>query len=62
MIKTKVAILEGRFSFSQSKQSVIFSRSPDWLKKSRPSKKPLLFWSCKQVICNHPRLWVPAVS
>jgi len=23
-------------------------KSPDWLEKSRPSKKPLLFWSCKQ--------------
>jgi len=22
----------------------------DWLNKSRPSKKPLLFWTCKQAI------------
>jgi len=45
MITTKVAFLEGRFLSSQSKQSEKFSKSPDWLEKSRPSKKPLLFWS-----------------
>jgi len=36
------------FFFSQSEQSKKFSKSPDWLKKIRLSKKPLLFWSCKQ--------------
>jgi len=23
-------------------------KSPNWLEKHGPSKKPLLFWSCKQ--------------
>jgi len=36
MIKTKVAFLEGRLLFSQSEK---FSKSPEWLGKSRPSKK-----------------------
>jgi len=39
MIKTKVAFLEGRLLSSQSEQSEKFSKSPDWLDKSRPSKK-----------------------
>jgi len=39
MIKTKVAFLEGRVLFSQSEQSEMFSKSPDWLEKSQPSKK-----------------------
>jgi len=39
MIKTKVAFLEGWLFFSQSEQFEMFSKSPDWLKKSRPSKK-----------------------
>jgi len=39
MIKTKVAFLEGRLLSSQSEQSEKFSKSPDWLKKSRPFKK-----------------------
>jgi len=43
MIKTKVAFLEGRLLSSQSEQSDKFSKSPDWLEKNRPSKKPLLF-------------------
>jgi len=51
MIKIRVAILEGRFLSWQSGQSEKFSKSPDWLEKSRPSKKALLFWSCKQAIC-----------
>jgi len=34
MIKTKVAFLEGQLLFSQSKQSEMFSNSPDWLEKS----------------------------
>jgi len=42
MIKTKVAFLEGLFEN--------FLDCSDWLDKSRPSKKPLLFWSCKQAI------------
>jgi len=43
MIKTQVAFLDGRLLSSQSKQSEKFSKSSDWLDKSRPSKKPLLF-------------------
>jgi len=43
MIKTKVAFLEGRLLPSQSKQSEKFSKRSDWLEKSRPSIKPLLF-------------------
>jgi len=43
-----MAFLEGRFLSSQSEQSEKFSKSIDWLEKSRPSKKPLLFWLCKQ--------------
>jgi len=39
MIKEKVAFLEGRLLLSQSEQSKKFSKSPDWLKKKRPSKK-----------------------
>jgi len=48
MIKTKVAFLEGRLLSSQSRQYEKFSKSPDWLEKSRSSKKPILFWLCKQ--------------
>jgi len=43
MIKTKVAFLEGRLLSSQSEQSDKFSKSPDWLEKAVPPKKPLLF-------------------
>jgi len=39
MIKTKVAFLDGRILSSQSEQSKKFSKNPDWLEKSRPSKK-----------------------
>jgi len=39
MIKTKVAFLEGRRLPSQSEQSEKFPKIPDWLEKSRPSKK-----------------------
>jgi len=39
MIKTKVAFLEGRLLFSQTEKSEMFTKSPDWLEKSRPSKK-----------------------
>jgi len=39
MIKTKAAFLEGRLLSSQLKQSEKFSKSPDWLEKSRPTKK-----------------------
>jgi len=38
MIKIKVAFLEGRLLFSQSEQSEKFSKIPDWLEKSQPSK------------------------
>jgi len=43
MIKTKVAFLEGRLLSSQSEQFEKFSKSYDWLEKSRPSKKAALF-------------------
>jgi len=39
MIKTKVAFLESQLLSSQPEQSEKFSKSPDWLEKSRPSKK-----------------------
>jgi len=39
MIKAKVAFLEGRLLSSQLEQSDKFSKSPDWLEKSRPCKK-----------------------
>jgi len=39
MIKTKVAILEGRLLTSQSEQFKKCSKSSDWLRKNRPSKK-----------------------
>jgi len=39
MTKAKVAFLKGRLLFSQSEQSKKFSKSPDWLEKSQPSKK-----------------------
>jgi len=48
MIKTKVAFLEGRLFSSQSGLFENFLHLSDWLDKSRPSKKPLSFWSCKQ--------------
>jgi len=50
MIRTKADFLEGRLLSSQSEQSKKFLKSSDSLEKSRPSKKPPLFWSCKQVI------------
>jgi len=48
MIKTKVAFLEGRLFFNQSGLFENSSDCSDWLDKSRPSKKPFLFLSCKQ--------------
>jgi len=39
MIKTKAAFWKGRLLTSQSQQFKIYSKSFDWLKKSRPSKK-----------------------
>jgi len=39
MIKIKVASLEGWFLSSQSEQPERFSKSHDWLEKSRPFKK-----------------------
>jgi len=43
MIKTKVAFLEGRLLFSQSEQFEKFSKSSDWLEKSRHSKRATFF-------------------
>jgi len=42
MIKTKVAFLKGWLLSSQSEQSKKFSKSPDWLENSQPSKKATL--------------------
>jgi len=42
MIKTKMAFLDDRLLSCQSDQSEKFSKSPDWLEKSRPSKKATL--------------------
>jgi len=39
MIKTKVTFLEGRLLSSQSEQFEKFSKSHDWLEKSRRSKQ-----------------------
>jgi len=39
MIKTKVAFLKGRLLSSQSEQFEKFLKRPDWLEKSRASKK-----------------------
>jgi len=39
MIKTKVAFLKGRLLSTQSEQCEKFSKSLEWLEKSRPSKK-----------------------
>jgi len=39
MIKTKVAFMERWLLSSQSEQSEKFSKSPDWLENSQPSKK-----------------------
>jgi len=52
MIKTKVTFLEGRLLSSQSEQSERFSKSSDWLEKSRPFKKATFVWSCKQANCE----------
>jgi len=50
MIKIKVAFSEDRLFFNQSEIFEYFLNCSDCLDKSRPSKKPLLFWSCKQAI------------
>jgi len=38
-MKAKVAVLEGRLLTSQSENSKKYTKSTDWLEKSRPSKK-----------------------
>jgi len=43
MIKTKVALLEGRLLFSQSELFENVSNCFEWLDKSRPSKKAFCF-------------------
>jgi len=43
MIKTKVALLEGRLLSSQSEQFEKISKSSDLLEKIRPSKKATCF-------------------
>jgi len=42
MIKTQVAFLKGRLLTSLSEQFKKYSKSSDWLEKSRPSKKATL--------------------
>jgi len=37
--QNKSGFFEGQLLSSQSEQSEKFSKSPDWLKKGRPSKK-----------------------
>jgi len=41
MIKTKVAFLEGQLFSSQSEQFKKYSKSSDWLEKSRPSNEAI---------------------
>jgi len=48
--QNKSGFLEGRPFFSQSELFENFFDCTGWLSKSRSSKKPLLFWSCKQAI------------
>jgi len=42
MIKTKLAFLEDRLLTSQSEQFKKYSKSSDWLEKSRPSRKAIV--------------------
>jgi len=41
--QNKSGFFGGPAFISQSEESEKFSKSPDWLEESRPSKKPLLF-------------------
>jgi len=50
--KQKRLFWRASFFSSQSKLLENFSNCSDWLDKSRPSKKPLLLWSCKQAVCK----------
>jgi len=43
MIKTKVAFVEGWLLSNHSEQFKKYSKSSDWLEKTGPLKKPLLF-------------------
>jgi len=52
MIKTKVAILEGRLLSSQSEQSKKFSKSPDWLEKTGPPKRHFCFDHVNRLIVS----------
>jgi len=56
MIKTKVVFWRVGF-FSQSGLFENFSDCCDWMGKSRPFKKLLLFWSCKLAIWSPPKLY-----
>jgi len=61
MIKAKVAVLKSWLFPSQSGLYENFSNCSDWLVKSQPSIKPLLFCSCKQAkyeLCRCKR-WPP---
>jgi len=53
VIKTKVAFMEDRLLSSKSKQSEKFSKSPDWLEKSRTSKNATFVLISKQAICGY---------
>jgi len=52
MIKTKVAVLEGRPFSSQLELFDNFSDCSDWPDKSRPSKKTTFVLIMKQAICD----------
>jgi len=57
MIKIKVAFLEGRLLSSHSEELKKILKKLWMDEKSRPpSKKPLLFWSCKQANCMFQKL------
>jgi len=57
MIKTKVAFLEGRLLSSQSEQSEKFSKSPDWLVKSRLFKKATFVLIMYRAVERLARAW-----
>jgi len=48
--QNKSGFLEGRLFSSQSEQFKKYSKSSDWLEKSRPSIKATFVLTCKQAI------------
>jgi len=53
--QSKSGFFRGPDFFSQSELFENLLDCSDWLDKSRPFTKPLLFWSCKQVNNNFNR-------